>query len=656
MGHELLRKKENAIEEHGESHYWNHWDVMYDSDASWIIKCKHCTTRLKTKNISSSVAKHMGSTLKCDGSTKAWKRHKKMDDTLTPGQQEVSQSIVQSTRTKRTYQSTIDVVSHKSTIEKFINKLKRWALLNSTSVAFRALEDSAMKEALQVLGYNQGISRKTLATSFLDELYEEFVNKRRQSIIYFGHFQISADSWKYKNANNGKKLVGATLNIPAGLSHLGDIFVTTDDNKVSGNYIYDNLLGLIESLGAKKYIGSIFDGEQAYQNAGKRLQQKYAWSIHLTCYAHTLNLILKDISSTESFKETFSNAHKVCALCNVRECRVELNEQQEIFYGKTFPIRPGVETRFGFMVREAEDLLRSKDAILALTNNRALRQKFSGKKTSTSDQRDAFAAIDQDQFWITLETIEEYLLPIAEIIHFLEQDKSLLGQIFFIHRFLHHKFRLDAFPLHKLAMDVPSYETPKRLLYDFEADMAEQAAKRLSPYQSGARRSDNASLGIPVLAFLLDLRFYTIFISSDLQFMPPIGSDIAGISSDDINLAKEALASITPDDHREEVQKEFENLMLNGLDNIPKHISDKITELKSQVGIPEKSEWKIKTHCNADVDNYPVAVVWKEISTLCECKCRALARFVAPNLFSLHVYHPVVLKDFGLECGTCIGL
>lgn len=479
----------------------------------------------------------MGSTVKCDGSTKAWKKHKKMDDNLTPGQQEVSQSIVQSTRTKRTYQSTIDVLSHKSIAEKFVSKLKRWALLNSTSVAFRALEDPAMKEALKVLGYNHGISRKTLATSFLDEVYEEFVKKRSQSITYFGHFQVSADSWKYKNANKGKKLVGATLNIPAGSSHLGDIFVTTDDDKVSGNYIYDNIVSLIDSMGANKYIGSVFDGEQAYQNAGKRLQQKFPWSIHLTCYAHTLNLILKDIRSTESFKETFSNAHKLAALCNVRDCRVELNEQQEILYGKTLSIRPGVETRFGFMVREAEDLLRSKDAILALTNNRSLRQKFSGKNTSTSDQRDAFAAIDQDKFWITLETIEEYLLPIAEIIHFLEQDKSFLGQVFFIHRFLHHKFRLDTLARHKVAMDVPSYETPKRLLYDFEADMAEQTAKRISPYQTSARRSDNIALGIPVLAFLLDLRFYTIFVSSSLQFMPPIRSDIAGISSDDINLA-----------------------------------------------------------------------------------------------------------------------
>ena len=77
--------------------------------------------------------------------------------------------------------------------------------------------------------------------------------------------------------------------------------------------------------------------------------------------------------------------------------------------------------------------------------------------------------------------------------------------------------------------------------------------------------------------------------------------------------------------------------MLNGLDELPAHISSRIEALQSQTELPGISDWRIYPESKTDVSNYPVAALWKEISNLYGCKFPLLSRHVAPNMFSLHV-------------------
>jgi hypothetical protein len=89
-----------------------------------------------------------------------------------------------------------------------------------------------MRSALRILGYNKGIDKKTLATTFLDTMYEDLKAKRSQSdhkILWPVSNLRGSDSWKYRIANNGKNLVGVTLNMPNEWPismQLRDIFVT----------------------------------------------------------------------------------------------------------------------------------------------------------------------------------------------------------------------------------------------------------------------------------------------------------------------------------------------------------------------------------------------------------------------------------------------
>jgi hypothetical protein len=420
--------------------------------------------------------------------------------------------------------------------------------------------------------------------------------------------------------------------MPNGSSQLGDIFVTSDDDRVTGDYLVRQFSSLIDKLGSAEYIGCVFDGEQAYQNAGKKLQEMFPWSIHLTCFAHSLNLILKDISVTSSFKEVFANAHKMVALCNVRECRAELNTLQLSQYGKQLPIRLGVETRFAFMIREVEDLIASKDAIKSLKDKRSLREKFAGKNTSTQDQRDAFATIDDPQFWTALKTISEFLSPISEMIHYVEQDTALISQTFFIRRFLHHTFRLEGLKSHRIAMLAPEHETPRRLLHTWEEEMAEQVDKRFS---SKSNSSSNPLGAISTLAFLLDFRFYKHQATvASFRLVPNIDKEI--VSHEERIKARETLENLAPAGSKQYVVEEFDRLLLEGISDLPEE--DLLPLLDMTLEIPGVAEWKIKTKDGmTDSGNYHVGVLWKKLSTLPDWKFPLLAQHVCPNLFSLHI-------------------
>jgi hypothetical protein len=631
----LLKRKESAIKDN-ESHYWNNWDIVYGvldkksrngpAPFQWTIRCKQCRAKISTVNVSASAQRHMESKKQCRESYTLWLDHLRVSQEGLPPAQKEKLHQIQKQKSSNSVQTTINIAQHKDLLQRFQEQLLLWALLNSTSMAFRTVEHDALNAALKMIGFKHGLSRKYLANEFLEKQYSKFANDRKQSLDYYCQYQISADSWKYRNANNGKKLVGVTLNMPAGSCQVGDIFPTADDERVSSDYLENQISSLIDKLGKTKYIGCVFDGERAYYNAGKRLQAKYPWSIHMTCNAHMLNLLLKDISQTDSLKNAFDRGHKLVLLCNSKECRLALNSLQEERNGKRLPIRLGVETRFGFMVREIEDLVRSKDAIRALASDQELREKFNSTSTSTADQRDAFRTIDDREFWVLLELITEFLSPVVQMIHFIEQDMAMITQMYFIVRYLHCKFRLQDLEAHNLAMDVPPGVIPRAILFDFEKDMAEQVLKRFSYQGYATQRSSTADLGLFTLAYLLDLRFYW-----DLgEAKRP---DISELSRKDREEAKKALCQISDKENQQAVLNEFEELLQHGLGEIPIAILTQIIKISGPK--PSRKSWQFeKDH---DVDNYCVAVIWNQLGEIHGFKYPLLAKRVAPNLFALHV-------------------
>ena len=80
--------------------------------------------------------------------------------------------------------------------------------------------------------------------------------------------------------------------------------------------------------------------------------------------------------------------------------------------------------------------------------------------------------------------------------------------------------------------------------------------------------------------------------------------------------------------------EEFNQLLLNGIGDVPEEIS--LSLIQVRLSIPQESEWEIPTN-EENCGNYIVGALWRQLSLLPGCKFPLLARYVGPNLFSLHV-------------------
>jgi len=504
-----------------------------------------------------------------------------------------------------------------SALSKFLDCFKTWILYNNTSISFACVEDEKLREGLAALGFPHGICRKTLCTTFLDTKYSEFISKRAQRLNYFKCFQIAADSWKSKYVNGSNKLVGVTLNFPDGC-YLGDIFPTELGDTVSASYLLAKMTRLIDGLGPEYYIGCVFDGESAYQSAGRQLREKYPGSVHLTCQAHTLSLLLKQIERLEP--DCFNTSHSMVKLCNEKDCKNVLHTFQKQAYGRTYQIRIGVETRFGYFVTEMKDLLKSKDAIMSMAGDQNIRRKYNANNPrATESQKTAFSNIDSSLFWSKLEILVKSLGPLVDIIEHIEQDKPMITQMFFVWRFLVHHFRVSELPIEDdhggRIINNPHFGADLRTepLSEDEKALAKAVKTRMS----------TTDTDIFTLAFLLDLRFYTQ--RGYNVFVPPVDR----VGGKEIALAKTALKGLVPQVKQRDAVAEFEELMKTGIAVNPDLLLEPMQVLIQESRMPEQHEWRLAEGKLSTT--YEVASMWRHIASF------PILSDLACNLFAIHV-------------------
>ena len=613
------------------SHYWNNFTICWGKKANqnegWLLRCKRCKDTVSARNVSDSVKSHMKSRNKCLGSYEDWINHERGTKKRQPSEAETQVFLQLHAQAKKSLSTRNRVISEyrfdQNAISKFLECFKTWILYNSTSASFRCVEDEKLTEALAALGYPYGICRKTLCTTFLDKKYEEFLAARLRGLNYYKCFQIAADSWKSKYVNESNKLVGVTLNLPEGCQ-LGDIFPSMCGETISGDYLFQKMKTLIDGLGREFYIGCVFDGESAYQSAGRRLKAAYPGTVHLTCQAHTLSLLLKHINE-KIFPNCFDVSHAMVKLCNEKDCKKILQTFQKEAYGKTYKISIGIETRFGYFVTEMKDLLKSKSAIQRMAGDQNLRSRYNANNPRATDsQKMAFSNIDSDLFWGNLEVLADRLGPLVEIIEHIEQDKPMITQMFFVWRFLAHHFRVR---------DLRIEDNHGDFTYPIPAS-TESGAQQLSLEEkamaSAVRvRMTNTNTDIFCLAFLLDLRFYIQ--TGYNMFSPPTSH----LTSHEIREAEQALSSIVPSSEKAHALKEFRDLMKEGIridvsSGNQADVCDSISFLIKHSEMPQGNNWKQCEGTNCTT--YNVGCTWRYIERQYQ-----IISTIAGNLFAIHV-------------------
>jgi len=253
----------------------------------------------------------------------------------------------------------------------------------------------------------------------------------------------------------------------------------------------------IEQYGSERCLGVVFDGESAYQAAGRNLQEKYPSMCSLVCQAHAFNLLLKDFVAADPLLEwVITGTHSIIVFINSnKDVKALLQEAQELFYDEIRALPVGVETRFATSVLELHQLVKNMDAVRALTDVGDLQRKYS----SSEGHKKVLDLLKNGNFWKAAVEYEELLMPFAETIHQLERDMPLVSQLPRI--------------WHKCSTWLTEWNRRHRILGEFLSDsvfvMPEGVQAASIEKLSGALAGRRSKAWHPCffLATLLDLRF-----------------------------------------------------------------------------------------------------------------------------------------------------
>jgi hypothetical protein len=200
--------------------------------------------------------------------------------------------------------------------------------------------------------------------------------------------------------------------------------------KQDADFIFDFYAKLIEELGADKCAGVVFDGEAAYQCAAKKLEERYPAMCNLHCQAHVLSLLIKDLVKEDKLLEwVITGIHSIIVFINShKDVQANLRDAQELFYEEIRAIPVGVDTRFATAILELHSVLRNEDAVRALEDAAALREKYDAPNSSKKG-KDVFLLLKNRNFWKAAKEYDELLFPIANAIHHVERDSACVTQL-----------------------------------------------------------------------------------------------------------------------------------------------------------------------------------------------------------------------------------
>lgn len=80
-------------------------------------------------------------------------------------------------------------------------------------------------------------------------------------------------------------------------------FIETAENRHTSEYISEQIIKVIKTYGPLKFSAFITDNAANMIKSGQLIRNKYPNIIHLTCLAHTLNLIVGDFMKCASISK-----------------------------------------------------------------------------------------------------------------------------------------------------------------------------------------------------------------------------------------------------------------------------------------------------------------------------------------------------------------
>jgi hypothetical protein len=175
---------------------------------------------------------------------------------------------------------------------------------------FSVVEDAGFKQFVSALNPSYQLpNRHTLSRTTIPALYEETVLKVKDCISQGMKFCITTDCWTSRNTVNYMAVTAHFVSSEFQLCSLLLECCATDFSHTSEN-LATELRRVVESWGIEnKILLAVSDNAANIKNA---ISTKLSWN-HFGCFAHTLNLIVKDALKNKEMSAIIEKVKQIVA-------------------------------------------------------------------------------------------------------------------------------------------------------------------------------------------------------------------------------------------------------------------------------------------------------------------------------------------------------
>ena len=176
---------------------------------------------------------------------------------------------------------------------------------------------------------------------------------------------------------------------------------------------------MINELGSEKCIGVVTDNASNMTAAWKIIEQTFT-TIHCNgCASHVMNLLIRDICETDTYKPLMANIQLVCLFVKSRQHVLAKFNDLRKTYHIARSLKLTVPTRWSSHYHSVNNLLGARYALMDLVKDQPLMEK---SKSSKPQKVEHFMnLINSVEFWEQCQQIKDVLLHPTNLINVFER-------------------------------------------------------------------------------------------------------------------------------------------------------------------------------------------------------------------------------------------
>ncbi|KAF2882508.1 hypothetical protein ILUMI_23669 [Ignelater luminosus] len=262
-------------------------------------------------------------------------------------------------------------------------------------------------------------SRHNLSSTLSQNVYNNVQLQVQNSLANAYVVGIQCDGWS--NIRNDS-IINFIVTTPQPVFYKT---VSTEEHRHTGQYVAEQIEAVFTDIGINKVIACCTDNAANMKKAWDLLREKYADKpiSFYGCAAHTLNLLVKDITKLNTTDILINSAKAIIKVIKSKSVlnSAFFNLQREKQEPRKCVLKLPVATRWASIVLSFESLLKIKNILKALVIN--------DEYQDLIEKRNKTNILDDEIFWKRIESFLKILQPLKKWITVLESDECRINEV-----------------------------------------------------------------------------------------------------------------------------------------------------------------------------------------------------------------------------------